>query len=75
MLYIYEDTEGQRHEFTQSKCVKEQELDGLSLVGHMAGGKFYSVERGHRVKAVQDPFNIDESRRHIAQLKEWGLYE
>ena len=73
MQYIYEDSEGNEFEFSQSKCVKEQEVNGYRLVGHKIGGKFYSIERGHRLKAVQDPFNINESRDHLDQLSKWGF--
>ena len=79
MLFIYEDREGERHEFAQSKCLKEQERLGYRLVGHKVCGKFYSIEQGRRVRATQDKDNIlkikEECERvlHINQLNLWGV--
>ena len=79
MLFIYEDKQGERHELSQSKCLKEQERLGYRLVGHRVGGKIHPIERGHRMKAVQDKNNIlkikedCERALHLNQLSLWGI--
>ena len=55
MSYIYEDREGNEHEFPQTLCESIVKEKGYKLIWEIKGGKFHPVDRGRRVKLAQDP--------------------
>ena len=82
MRYVYFNPKTeQEEEYSQSKCIREVEAEGLIFIGHKLteGGKFYSVERKHRARLTQTKafdsmldnrlWGVDDQ----GQLSKWGL--
>lgn len=81
MRYVYENpTTGLQEEYSQSKCLRACEEEGLVFLGHKRteGGELIPAERGRRARLTQDPMievtnMLEETRRAKDQLNAWGI--